>query len=155
MKIGFGCDHAAVELKNILKEHLAEQGYECVDFGTDSPDVKADYPEKGQAVAEAIISGEVDKGVLCCGTGIGISVSANKVPGIRAAVCSEPYSAKLSVEHNNANIIAVGARVVGSELAKMIVDAFFQAEFQGGRHARRVDMITAIEEKYSKTPAGK
>ncbi|MBQ6621371.1 MAG: ribose 5-phosphate isomerase B [Mogibacterium sp.] len=151
MKIGFGCDHAAVELKNILKEHLAAQGYECVDYGTDSPENRVDYPEKGLEVAEAIKAGEVDKGVLVCGTGIGISLAANKVPGIRAAVCSEPYSAKLTVEHNNANIIAMGARVVGTELAKMIVDAFFNAEFQGGRHARRVDKITAIEEKYSKT----
>ncbi len=151
MKIGFGCDHAAVELKNILMEHLAAQGYECVDFGTDSPDEKVDYPDKGLAVAEAIIAGEIDKGVLCCGTGVGISLAANKVPGIRACVCSEPFSAKLTVEHNNANIIAMGARVVGTELAKMIVDSFFGAEFQGGRHARRVDKITAIEEKYSRS----
>ena len=148
MKVGFGCDHVAVELKNILMEHLKERGYECVDCGTDAPNVKTNYPEKGLAVAEAIKRGEVDKGVLICGTGIGISLAANKVPGIRAAVCSEPYSAKLTVEHNNANIIAMGARVVGSELAKMIVDAFFDAQFQGGRHAMRVDMITDIERKY-------
>ncbi len=151
MKVGFGCDHAAVELKNVLMEHLAEQGYECVDFGTDSPDAKVDYPDIGLAVAEAVKSGDIDKGVLCCGTGVGISLAANKVPGIRACVCSEPFSAKLTVEHNNANIIAMGARVVGTELAKMIVDSFFGAEFQGGRHARRVDKITAIEEKYSKS----
>ena len=148
MRVGFGCDHVAVELKNILMEHLRERGYECVDYGTDDPNVKVNYPEKGLAVAEAIKRGEVDKGVLICGTGIGISLAANKVPGIRAAVCSEPYSAKLTVEHNNANIIAMGARVVGSELAKMIVDAFFDAKFEGGRHAMRVDMITDIERKY-------
>ena len=99
---------------------------------------------------EAIVNGEADKGVLVCGTGIGISLAANKVPGIRAAVCSEPYSAKLTVQHNNANIIAMGARVVGDELAKMIVDAFFDAEFEGGRHANRVNMIADIEKKYSK-----
>jgi ribose 5-phosphate isomerase B len=137
-------------LKNTLIEHLKSKGYECIDYGAFDPAVKVNYPEKGQQVAEALIRGEIDKGVLICGTGIGISLAANKVPGIRAAVCSEPYSAKLTVEHNNANIIAMGARVVGPELAKMIVDEFFAAEFQGGRHAMRVDMITAIEKKYSK-----
>ena len=101
MRIGFGCDHAAVELKDILKEHLAAKGYECVDFGTDSPEHRVDYPEKGLAVAEAIKAGEIDKGVLVCGTGIGISLAANKVPGIRAAVCSEPYSAKLTVDRKS------------------------------------------------------
>ena len=148
MKVGFGCDHVAIELKNILKEHLEEKGYECVDYGAYDPNVKVNYPEPGLKVAEAIMRGEVEKGVLICGTGIGISLAANKVPGIRAAVCSEPYSAKLTVEHNNANIIAMGARVVGPELAKMIVDEFFGAEIQGGRHAVRVQMISDIEEKY-------
>ena len=150
MKVAFGCDHAAIDLKNVLMEHLKEKGYECVDYGAQDPNVKVDYPISGLQVAEAIASGEVDRGVLVCGTGIGISLAANKVPGIRAAVCSEPYSAKLTVQHNNANIIAMGARVVGDELAKMIVDAFFDAEFEGGRHARRVDMITDIEKKYNK-----
>ena len=143
MKIGFGCDHAAVELKTILMDHLKEQGFTCVDYGAAAGE-KVDYPVKGLAVAEAIVRGEVDKGVLLCGTGVGISLAANKVPGIRAAVCSEPYTAKLTVEHNNANIIAMGARVVGSELAIMIVDAFFGAEFQGGRHANRVALISEI-----------
>ena len=150
MKIGFGCDHAAVDMKNALKEHLAAQGHEVVDFGTDSAEHRADYPEKALAVAEAIKAGEIDKGVLCCGTGIGMALAANKVPGIRASICGDPFSAEMTVRHNNANIITIGARVVGSELAKMIVDAFFNAEFEGGRHARRVDKITAIEEKYSK-----
>lgn len=150
MKIGFGCDHTAIDLKDELMAHLRGRGYECIDFGANDPTAKVDYPEKGLAVAEAIKRGEVDKGVLICGTGIGISLAANKVPGIRAAVCSEPYSAKLTVQHNDANIIAMGARVVGTELAKMIVDAFFDAEFEGGRHARRVGMIGDIERKYSR-----
>ncbi|SFB12680.1 ribose 5-phosphate isomerase B [Acetitomaculum ruminis DSM 5522] len=150
MKIGFGCDHAAVELKDELLKYMSEKGYECVDFGSKNPEEKVDYPLKGQEVAESLIAGEIDKAVLICGTGIGISLSANKVPGIRAAVCSEPYSARLSVEHNNANIIAMGARVVGNELAKSILDAFFSASFQGGRHERRVNLITDIEKKYNK-----
>ena len=150
MKIGFGSDHAAIELKDALLEHLKEQGYECVDFGAYDPNVKTDYPVQGQKVAEALVRGEIDKGVLVCGTGIGISLAANKVPGIRAAVCSEPYSARLTVQHNNANIIAMGARVVGVELGKMIVDEFFGASFEGGRHENRVNMITEIEKKYNK-----
>ena len=101
-------------------------------------------------MAEAIIAGEVEKGVLICGTGIGISLAANKVPGIRAAVCSEPYSAEMTVRHNNAQIIAFGARVVGDELAKKILDAFFGAKFEGGRHAERVQKIIEIEKKYNK-----
>lgn len=148
MKVAFGCDHAAIDLKNELLKYLTEKGYECIDFGAQDPNVKVNYPEPGLKVAEAIMRGEADKGVLICGTGIGISLAANKVPGIRAAVCSEPYSAKMTVEHNNANIIAMGARVVGTELAKMIVDAFFSASFEGGRHAERVAMISDIEKKY-------
>ena len=148
MRVGFGNDHVAVELKNILMGHLKEKGYECIDFGTKSPAEKVNYPEPGRLVAEALMRGEIDRGVLICGTGIGISLAANKVPGIRTAVCSEPYSAKLTVEHNNANILAMGARVVGPELAKMIVDEFFGAEFEGGRHAMGVDMISEIEAEY-------
>lgn len=150
MKIGFGCDHTAVELKEELMAYLAEQGYECVDYGTKEAGVRMDYPIPGRAVAEAVIRGEVEKGVLICGTGIGISLAANKVPGIRAAVCSEPYSAKMTVRHNNANIIAMGSRVVGPELAKMIVDEFFHAEYEGERHACRVQIISDIEKAYSK-----
>lgn len=149
MKIGFGCDHAAIELKNELIAYMKKKGYECVDYGTnygkDGQIIKCDYPVKGEEVGRAVVSGEVDYGVLMCGTGIGISISANKVPGVIAAVCSEPYSARLTKQHNNANIIAFGARVVGSELAKMILDEFFNAEFEGGRHQRRVDMIKEIE----------
>ncbi len=145
MKIGIGNDHVAVELKNIIKEHLEQQGHEVVDFGTNSTE-RFDYPISGYAVGKAVASGDVDLGVLICGTGVGISLAANKVQGIRACVCSEPYSAKLSREHNNTNIIAFGARVVGPELAKMIVDEWLGAEFQGGRHQRRIDMIAEIEE---------
>lgn len=151
MKIGFGCDHAAIDMKNELIEYMTEKGYECVDYGTNYDEngeiIKCDYPLKGEEVGRAVVSGEVDYGVLMCGTGIGISVSANKVPGVIAAVCSEPYSARLTKQHNNANIIAFGARVVGMELAKMILDEFFGAEFEGGRHATRVDMIKEIENR--------
>ena len=150
MKIGFGNDHAAVELKFELMKYLTEKGYECIDYGSCSTNEKTDYPIAGQRVAEAIVRGEVEKGVLVCGTGIGISIAANKVPGIRAAVCSEPYSAKLTVQHNNANIIAMGVRVVGTELAKMIVDEFLNAEFEGGRHTKRLELIREIERKYNK-----
>jgi ribose 5-phosphate isomerase B len=148
MKIGFGSDHAAIELKNALLEHMQQRGYECVDFGAYSPEEKVDYPVPGRMVAEAIRRGEIDRGVLVCGTGVGISLAANKVPGIRAGVCSEPYTAKMIAEHNNCQIVAMGARVVGVELAKMICDAFFAAQFEGGRHARRVGLIRQVEEDY-------
>lgn len=150
MKIGFGNDHTGVDLKKELMVYMQEKGYECVDYGTDSYDRGDDYPIPGRAVAEAMKRAEVDQGILICGTGVGISLAANKVPGIRACVCSEPYSAKMAKMHNNANIIAFGARVVGSELAKMILDEFFGTEFEGGRHQRRVDMITQIEKDYCK-----
>lgn len=144
MRIGIGNDHVAIELKNTIKEHLEQQGYEVVDFGTNSPE-RFDYPISGYKVGKAVASGDADLGVLICGTGVGISLAANKVHGIRACVCSDPYSAKLSREHNNTNIIAFGARVVGPELAKMIVDEWLGATFQGGRHQRRIDMLAEIE----------
>jgi len=146
MKIAIGNDHTAVELKNHIKAYLTEKGYEMVDFGTNET-TSADYPLYGKKVAEAVAAKECDLGVLICGTGIGISLAANKVKGIRAAVCSEPYSAEMTRRHNDANIIAFGARVVGPGLAEKIVDAFLNAEFEGGRHQRRVDLITAIEEE--------
>ncbi len=144
MKIAIGNDHVAVEMKNLVKEHLESKGYEVVNFGTDSGE-RANYPVYGKKVADAVASGECDFGVLICGTGVGISLAANKVKGIRACVCSDPYTARLTRQHNNANIIAFGARVVGQELALMIVDEFFGAEFEGGRHQTRIDMISAIE----------
>ncbi len=146
MKIGIGTDHAAIELKDEIKEYLVSQGHEVVDYGIHIGE-KCDYPAKGEEVAHHVANDDVDCGVLICGTGIGISISANKVHGIRAAVCSDVASARLCKQHNNANIIAFGARIVGSELAKDIVDAFLNAEFEGGRHARRVEMIMDIEGK--------
>ena len=152
--IGFGNDHTGVELKKYLMAHLVEKGYECVDYGAGEGE-KVDYPEPGRKVAEALVRGEIDRGVLICGTGLGISLAANKVPGVRAAVCSEPFTAQKAVQHNNCNIIAVGARVVGMELAEMIVDAFFDAEFEGGRHERRVNLICRIEQDYARGNSGK
>ena len=146
MKIAIGNDHTAVDMKNHIKKYLEDKGYDIVNFGTDTAD-SVDYPLYGEKVAKAVAAGECDLGILICGTGIGISLAANKVKGIRAAVCSEAYSAELTRRHNDANIIAFGARVVGTATAETIVDAFLNAEFEGGRHARRVDMITAIEKE--------
>ena len=146
MKIGIGNDHVGYEMKQEIIDHLKERGYEVVDYGAYSSD-RCNYPVYGEKVAKAIVNGEVDLGVLICGTGVGISLAANKVKGIRACVCSEPYTAKLSRMHNNAQIIAFGARVIGPELAMMIVDEFLNAEFQGGRHAERVGLITEIENR--------
>lgn len=145
MKIAIGNDHTAVSLKNHISDYLKNKGYEVLNVGTDSTQ-RTDYPIYGKKVAEKVASGECDFGVLICGTGIGISLAANKVRGIRAAVCSEPYSARLTRQHNNANIIAFGARVVGDAMAEMIVDEFLTTEYEGGRHQKRIDMITAIEE---------
>lgn len=144
MKIAIGNDHAAVEMKNEIKAYLESKGHEVVNYGTDTS-ASCNYPEYGKAVGVAVASGEADCGVLICGTGIGISLAANKVKGIRAAVCSEPVSARLTKLHNDANIICFGARIVGMETAKAIVDAYLDTEFEGGRHQTRVDMIMAIE----------
>ena len=146
MKIAMGNDHSAIELKNIIKEFVESKGYEVIDLGTNSTE-SCDYPVYGEKVGRAVASGEADLGIAICGTGVGISLAANKVKGIRACVCSEPYTAKLSRMHNNSNVLAFGARVVGVELAKMILDEFFGAEFEGGRHQRRVDMIREIEKR--------
>ena len=146
MKIGIGNDHSALELKAEIIGFLKEKGYEIVDFGTNSTE-SCDYPIYGEKVARAVAAGEVEKGILICGTGLGISLAANKVEGIRAVVCSEPFTAKMSRAHNNCNILALGARVVGAELAKMIVDTWLSTEFEGGRHQRRVDMIMDTEKR--------
>lgn len=144
MKIAIGNDHSAVSYKREITIFLEEKGHEVINYGTDS-EVSCNYAEYGQKVGKAIASGEVDCGVLICGTGIGISLAANKVKGIRAAVCSEPVSAKLTKEHNNANIIAVGSRIVGIEMAKAIVSAWLDGEYQGGRHEERIKTIHSIE----------
>lgn len=146
MKIGIGNDHVAVEMKEAISAYLQSKGHEVVNFGTDSIE-RFNYPVSGEAVANAVVAGEVDCGILICGSGVGISLAANKVNGIRAVVCSEPYTAKLSKEHNNTNILAFGSRVVGIELAKMIVDNWLEASFEGGRHAERVAMIEDIERR--------
>lgn len=146
MKIALGNDHAAPELKNVIKEHLIERGIEVIDFGV-APGEKADYPVQGEKVARAVASGEADLGIAMCGTGIGISIACNKVKGIRAACCSDCYSAKLSKVHNNSNVLCFGARVVGDEVAKMMVDCWLDAEFEGGRHQRRIDLMMDIENR--------
>ena len=145
MKIGIGNDHSALELKAEVIAFLKENGHEVVDYGTNSTE-SCDYPVYGEIVARAVAAGEVERGILICGTGLGISLAANKVKGIRACVCSEPYTARMSRAHNDCKVLAFGARVVGAELAKMIVDVWLNTEFEGGRHQRRVDLITAVEE---------
>ena len=145
MKIAIGNDHVAIDMKNEIMKYLQEKGIEVINVGTDSPE-RFNYPISGYKVAKMVAAGEADLGVLICGTGVGISLSANKVKGIRACVCSDPYTAKLSKQHNNTNIIAFGARVIGIETARMIVDEWLNAEYEGGRHQIRIDMISEIEE---------
>ncbi len=142
--IALACDHSALEMKKEIIKLLEEMGLEYKDFGTYEP-VSCDYPVYGARAAHAVASGECDRGILICGTGIGMSLVANKIKGIRCVVCSEPYSAQLSRMHNNSNMLALGARVVGSELARMIARIWLETDFEGGRHARRVGMITALE----------
>ena len=147
MKIAFGSDHAGYELKDRLMAYVKERGFDAENLGGFKPEA-IDYPLAGRQVAEAVAASKYDLGVLICGTGVGISIAANKVPGIRAVVCSEPYSAVMSRRHNNSNILAMGARVVGDELALMILEQWLDAEFEGGRHARRVGLIGDIETEY-------
>ena len=144
MTIAVGNDHVALEMKREIVRYLEEKGHRVLNVGTDSPE-RTDYPVWGEKAAQLVASGEADRGILICGTGVGISLAANKVKGIRAVVCSEPYSARLSRQHNDTNILAFGARVIGIELAKMIVDEWLAASFEGGRHQRRVEMIAQIE----------
>ncbi len=145
MKLAIGNDHAAVEMKKEIMAYLEGKGIEVVNVGTDTPE-SYPYAVSGYKVGRLVASGEVDGGVLICGTGVGISMAANKVKGVRACACSEPVTARLTKEHNNANIICFGARIVGVETAKAIVDAWLGATFQGGRHQTRIDMIAEIEE---------
>lgn len=146
MKIAIGNDHAAVEMKNVIKAYLEEKGIEVINLGTDTNE-SVDYPLYGEKVGNAVMSGEAELGIAICGTGVGISIACNKIKGIRAVCCSEPYSAKLSRIHNNSNVLCFGARVIGTELAKMIVDEWLEAEFIGGRHQKRVDIISEIEKR--------
>lgn len=144
MKIVLASDHGGYNLKEEMKKHLIESGYEVEDFGTHSLD-SVNYPDYGKKVGMAIAKGEFEKGILFCGTGIGISLAANKVKGIRAAVVSDVFSARMSRAHNNANILSLGERVVGKGLATEIIDAWLATEFEGGRHEARVSLITDIE----------
>lgn len=148
MKIAIGNDHAAVELKLHVKAWLEAQGHEVIDFGSAAGE-RMDYPRPAEAVAKAVVNGEAERGILICGTGVGISISANKVHGARCACVSEPVSAGLCRAHNDCNLIAFGARIVGPSLAEAIVDAFLKTEFEGGRHARRVDLIMKLERDQS------
>lgn len=138
-KIGFGCDHGGINLKNKLIEVLKED-YEIEDYGTYTSD-SVDYPVFAQKVAEAVVEGKVEKGIICCGSGVGVSIAANKVKGIRAVVCSEATSAKYSRLHNDANILCMGERIIGPLLAEDICRVWLETEFEGGRHQRRVDML--------------
>jgi len=147
VKIAVASDHGGFKLKNELIAYLKELAIEHRDFGTYSGE-PVDYPDMVTPVAEAVAEGEYDLGVLCCGTGIGVSIAANKVSGIRAALCHDTFSARMAREHNNANIITMGERVIGPGLAREILASFLNAEFAGGRHARRVDKIYDMEKKY-------
>lgn len=149
MKIALGSDHGGYNLKEIVKKHLDELSIEYKDFGCQGCD-SVDYPDFALPVAESVAAGEFDRGILICGTGIGMSIAANKVPGIRAAVCTETFSARMCRMHNDANILAMGERVIGPGVALDIVDAFLKEEFQGGRHSVRVGKIKKIEEKHYK-----
>ena len=149
MKIAIGCDHGGLNLKSEIVTYLKTEGIEVKDFGTYTSD-SCDYPDIALPVAEAVVSKEFDFGILICGTGIGISIAANKVPGVRAALCSDTFSAHATREHNNANILAMGERVVGKGLAIDIVKTFIESKFEGDRHMLRIQKITDIESKYNK-----
>ena len=151
--IALGSDHAGLPLKLEIIKLLEERGLAYRDYGTTSPE-RVDYPVYGRLAAEAVARGECERGLIFCGTGVGISLSANKVPGIRCVVCSDCYTAVLSRQHNDANMLALGARVVGVDLARMIVNMWLDAVFEGGRHAQRVGMISRIERDYLKEPGG-
>ncbi|HUX46921.1 MAG TPA: ribose 5-phosphate isomerase B [Desulfosporosinus sp.] len=144
MRVALGSDHGGYELKEVIRKHLEAQGLKVQDLGAYSAD-PVDYPKYGFSVGSAIIMGEADLGIVICGTGQGISMAANKISGIRAAVCSETFSARMAREHNDANVLALGARVIGAGLALDIVDIFLKTAFSGGRHAIRLKLISDIE----------
>ena len=145
MKIAIGCDHGGLEHKNAIKEHLEASGFEVQDFGI-YEQVSVDYPDIAIKVCDSIVNGDNERGILVCGTGIGMSIAANKVKGIRAAACSEHFSAKFTRLHNNSNILCLGGRVIGVGTAVELAEIFVTTEFEGGRHQKRVDKISAIEE---------
>lgn len=145
MTVALACDHSALDMKQLIKNLLDDMGIAYRDFGTDTAD-SCDYPVYAARAAKAVANGECEKGIVICGTGIGVSIAANKVKGVRCALCSEPYSAKLTRLHNDSNVLAMGARVIGPELARMIAETWLTTPFEGGRHQRRVDLLTALEE---------
>lgn len=149
MKIGIGCDHAGLELKNEIILLLKDLGLECIDFGTNSSQ-SVDYPDFGEKVSEAVSSGEIDRGILICGTGIGMSIVANKFPRVRASLCNELFTAKMSRLHNDANVLVLGGRIVGKDLAKEIVRTWMTTAFEGERHCLRLKKITLIEKRLKK-----
>ena len=151
MLIGIGCDHTALSMKEAIMKHLGERGFETRDYGVYSPE-RSNYPEIAEKVGRAVAAGECGKGIVICGTGVGIGIAANKIPGIRCAICSEPYSAVMSRRHNNANMLALGARVIGEEAAKMIADMWLDAEYEGGRHQIRVDMLAELDGRRPEHP---
>jgi len=146
MKIAIASDHGGFALKEEIKKHLTERGTEFTDYGTDSTE-SCDYPAYAEKACRAVIAGEAEKAILCCGTGIGMSMAANKLRGIRCACCSDSYSAEMTRRHNNANALALGGRVVGPDLALRMVDIFLDTPFEGGRHQRRIDQVMALEGK--------
>jgi ribose 5-phosphate isomerase B len=142
--IAIGCDHAGVQLKATIKELLASRGLDVKDFGTND-EASVDYPDYAEMVGGAVVRGEAERGILICGTGVGISISANKIEGVRAALCADTFTARMSREHNDANVLCLGARVLGAGLALDVVAAWLDAEFAGGRHQRRIDKISALD----------
>jgi ribose 5-phosphate isomerase B len=146
--VALGADHAGFELKESLKSWLIEQGYQVLDFGAHAPD-SVDYPDYAVQVAEAVADRKVERGVLICGTGIGMAITANKIPGVRAALCSDQYTARMSREHNDANVLTLGGRLMGADMAVEILSLWLTTEFAGDRHQRRLDKIAAIEQRHS------
>ncbi len=144
MKISIGCDHGAYALKEHLKTYLADKGHEVVDCGTDSTD-SCDYPIFAREAARLVAGGSCHRGIVLCTTGIGVSMCANKVHGVRCALCSDPYSAEMTRRHNDANMLAMGAGIIGKNMAERIADVFLSTEFEGGRHQRRIDLMMDLE----------
>ncbi|HTY80308.1 MAG TPA: ribose 5-phosphate isomerase B [Candidatus Bathyarchaeia archaeon] len=154
LSVALGADHAGWELKEALKSWLMEAGYPVLDFGTHSPD-SVDYPDYAQQVGEAVAVGKVERGVLVCGTGIGMAMAANKVAGVRAALCGDTFTARMSREHNNANVLALAGRLTDADVGRSILEVWLTTEFAGGRHARRLDKIAEMEARQSARESGR